>query len=120
MTIIDKLERLSQIAPDICKKAETPQDYFIGDYYFWFGKDEIFASLVKKYSKINGASARVWLFEALTQAIETKGWYWNCIYNPNLETYIYTASCHKYVIYSNNKAEALLDAFILAIEGEMK
>lgn len=77
--MLDKLQELATIAPDVCAAKDYPDKgmvYVIGDYGFWFGTSgELMADTDnQRWVTARGRPALAWLRDALEAAIEARGW----------------------------------------------
>lgn len=115
--MLDKLQELSEIAPDVCRarKSDNIDYFFIGEYEFWFSDD---GNLLAAYEHIatGGRPALAWLRDALEAAIEARGWYFETHYRPQTKTY--RVEVANRVSREYTPAAALLAALCAALKKE--
>ena len=121
MTIIEMLNRLATVAPDVCEKRG---DYFIiGNYMFFdWGNGDFVAKLDKLGSTAyGGRPALAWLADAIMAECEKRGWDYDILYDASLKPvqashWAGIEGGHR--LSADTQAEALLAAFLAVMEGE--
>lgn len=101
--MIELLKRLSEIAPDVCEQIEKDAIYARNIYF-------------DGHKCVSAIGDDAWLQLALQRAIEARGWYWELRYSPIDKQY--KAEVCNLLISRLSSNEALLTAFILALEAE--
>lgn len=116
MTLIDQLNWLTEIAPEVCQKAKFGR-YAIGEYHFGERNNRFFA--VRGSNLTYGRPALAWLRDALEGVIEARGWLYTIGYDDGYDVDIFTER-DKYNAVSENSMTGALLAALLAALGEGK
>lgn len=115
MTILEMLDKLSQIAPDVCKKR-IGNRYDIREYHFLYHKDWFMGTL--NGVSVYGRPALAWLADAIQGECEKRGWDYKTRREDGRHYAVITLNDRKRFGNGHSQAESLLAAFIVAIEGE--
>lgn len=123
--LIRLLDQLAKIAPEVCRKSGLPPDdyYKIGEYIFFLSYDGDFVATSRDHKRerpnFTGRPALAWLWDAIEQAIEARGWPYTMGWDyDEYDLDLFTDNAKYNAISKSNPAEALLTAFVAALEGE--
>lgn len=70
--MIERLQELAAIAPDVCRYYPSDNSYVIGAYRFWQNDFGLVGQTMGQ--RIAGRPALAWLRDALEAVIEGRGW----------------------------------------------
>lgn len=114
--MINQLAELAELAPDICQRIESPNGdyYLIGNYRFWFVRDELVAqSNIEMYK---GQPALDWLQCALQRMIVMRGWYLEVRYWPPRQKW--EAEVANRRVWGDTPTETLLATLLAALREQ--
>jgi len=115
--IIEQLAALAEKAPEICR-AENG-NFIIGEYSFWYQEeDNQFTACHDQVRNgfLKGRPALAWLTGAIMAECERRGGYLEIHYSPSRKKF--KAEIANETAWSTTAAEALLTAFLAAVEWE--
>lgn len=121
MTILEMLSRLAEIAPDVCQKRL--KIYKIGAYEFYNHRHYGFLAnlTINPGSSVASRPALAWLADAIMGECEKRGWGWRLEIweiSGKYAALIWGLDYVSNLIFADTQAEALLAAFLAAVEGE--
>lgn len=125
MTLTDQLNRLSEIAPEVCQPDYLwgVRCFTVGEYSFWVNGEGPVASYDGMV--VRGRPALAWLRDAIEGEIEARGWYleiskWNDdnFITKSAARIIELPTARMWKEEGEQYTETLLAAFVAAMEEE--